>query len=96
MPRPSPALINPDPVNQDPVRLGPQEQKVCELLLLGCDQKEIAQQLQMARRTVKAHFHTMYLKFGITGGIQRVKLAVLLYRREAARKSTEFSTAGRK
>jgi DNA-binding NarL/FixJ family response regulator len=64
------------------VRLGPREQQIVELLLQGCDNAEIASQLQMARRTVKAHFNRLFLRFGITGGIKRVKLATLLYRRQ--------------
>jgi DNA-binding NarL/FixJ family response regulator len=51
--------------------------------LQGCDNAEIARQLKMARRTVKAHFNRLFLRFGITGGIKRVKLATLLYRRQA-------------
>jgi DNA-binding NarL/FixJ family response regulator len=64
------------------VRLGPREQQIVELLLQGCDNAEIASQLKMARRTVKAHFNRLFLRFGITGGIKRVKLATLLYRRQ--------------
>jgi len=64
------------------VRLGPREQQIVELLLQGCDNAEIARQLKMARRTVKAHFNRLFLRFGITGGIKRVKLATLLYRRQ--------------
>ncbi len=64
------------------VRLGPREQQIVELLLQGCDNAEIARQLNMARRTVKAHFNRLFLRFGITGGIKRVKLATLLYRRQ--------------
>jgi len=56
------------------VRLGPREQQIVELLLQGCDNAEIATQLNMARRTVKAHFNRLFLRFGITGGIKRVKL----------------------
>jgi len=65
------------------VRLGPREQQIVELLLQGCDNAEIAKQLNMARRTVKAHFNRLFLRFGINGGIKRVKLATLLYRRQA-------------
>src|SRR5580700_9072822 len=65
------------------VRLGPREEQVVELLLQGCDNAEIASQLKMARRTVKAHFNRLFLRFGITGGIKRVKLATLLYRRQS-------------
>jgi DNA-binding NarL/FixJ family response regulator len=64
------------------VRLGPREQQIVELLLQGCDNAEIASQLKMARRTVKAHFNRLFLRFGITDGIKRVKLATLLYRRQ--------------
>ena len=64
------------------VRLGPREQQIVELLLQGCDNAEIASQLKMARRTVKAHFNRLFLRFGITGGIKRVQLATLLYRRQ--------------
>ena len=64
------------------IRLGPREQQIAELLLQGCDNSEIASQLQMARRTVKAHFNRLFMRFGITGGIKRVKLATILYRRQ--------------
>src|SRR5271156_2728746 len=64
------------------VRLGPREKEIVELLLQGCDNAEIAKQLKMARRTVKAHFNRLFLRFGITDGIKRVKLATLLYRRQ--------------
>src|ERR1700742_2098023 len=64
------------------VRLGPREKQITELLLQGCDNTEIAKQLKMARRTVKAHFNRLFLRFGINGGIKRVKLATLLYRRQ--------------
>jgi DNA-binding NarL/FixJ family response regulator len=72
-----------DLMKEQTVRLGPREQQIVELLLQGCDNAEIANQLKMARRTVKAHFNRLFLRFGITGGIKRVKLATLLYRRQA-------------
>jgi DNA-binding NarL/FixJ family response regulator len=65
------------------VQLGPREQQVVDLLLQGADNAEIATELKMARRTVKAHFNRLFLRFGITSGIKRVKLAILLYRRQA-------------
>ena len=61
-------------MKEQTVRLGPREQQIVELLLQGCDNAEIASQLKMARRTVKAHFNRLFLRFGITGGIKRVKL----------------------
>jgi len=63
-------------------RLAPREQQIVDLLLQGCDNDDIAKQLKMARRTVKAHFNRLFLRFGINGGIKRVKLATLLYRRQ--------------
>ncbi len=65
------------------VWLTPREQQIAELLLLqGCNNDEIAKQLNMARRTVKAHFNRLFVRFGITSGVKRVKLATLLYRRQ--------------
>ena len=64
-------------------RLSPREQQVVDLLLQGCDNAEIASQMNIARRTVKAHFNRLFLRFGITGGVKRVKLATLLYREQA-------------
>jgi hypothetical protein len=61
--------------------LRPREQQVVELLLQGCDNDEISKELKMARRTVKAHFNRLFTRFGITGGVKRVKLATLIYRR---------------
>ena len=65
------------------IALGPREQQVLELLLQGCDNAEIANQLKMALRTVKAHLNRLFLRFGIRGGIKRVKLATLVYRRQS-------------
>ncbi len=70
-------------MKEQSVRLGPREQQIVALLLQGCDNAEIASELKMARRTVKAHFNRLFLRFGIDGGIKRVKLATLLYRRQA-------------
>ena len=70
-------------MKEQTVRLGPREQQIVELLLQGCDNAEIAAQLTMARPTLKAHFNRLFLRFGINGGIKRVKLATLLYRRQA-------------
>jgi DNA-binding NarL/FixJ family response regulator len=70
-------------MKEQTIQLGPRERQIVELLLQGCDNAEIASQLKMARRTVKAHFNRLFLRFGIRGGIKRVKLATLLYRRQS-------------
>src|SRR5258708_1251483 len=69
-------------MTEQSVRLGPREQQIVELLLQGCDNAEIANQLKMARRTVKAHFNRLFLRFGINGVIKRVTLAASIYRRQ--------------
>ena len=63
-------------------QLTPREHEVAELLLRGCDQAEIAKELKMARRTVKAYFNRMYMRAGLSDftGIKRVQLAVMLHR----------------
>ena len=63
-------------------RLTRREQQVVNLLLEGCDNVEIAKQLTIAHRTVKACFSRLYSRFGITSGIKRVKLATLVYRNQ--------------
>ncbi|MGA3086959.1 MAG: LuxR C-terminal-related transcriptional regulator [Terriglobales bacterium] len=63
-------------------QIGPREQQIIDLLLQGCENSEIARDLNIAVRTVKAHFNHLFLRFGIRGGIKRVKLATLFYRRQ--------------
>jgi DNA-binding NarL/FixJ family response regulator len=63
-------------------QMGIRERQIVELLLQGCDNSEIARDLNIAERTVKAYFNRMFLRFGIKGGIKRVKLATLIYRRQ--------------
>src|SRR5215813_4676580 len=75
------------------VCLGPREQQIADLLLQGCDNDEIARQLKMARRTVKAHFNRLFLRFGITDGVKRVKLATLLYRRQLCLEASATGSA---
>jgi DNA-binding NarL/FixJ family response regulator len=58
-------------------RLTPREREIIELLLMGCDIHEISEVLKIAPRTVKAHLGRTYLRFGIVGGIKRVKLVSL-------------------
>ena len=82
-------------MSEQSVRLGPREKQIVELLLQGCDNAEIAKQLKMARRTVKAHFNRLFLRFGITDGIKRVKLATLLYRRQSCSHTNATETASR-
>jgi DNA-binding NarL/FixJ family response regulator len=44
-------------MTNQPVSLGPRERQIVELFVQGCDNAEIARELKMAPRTVKAHFN---------------------------------------
>lgn len=85
-------------MQETPSPMAPREQKIVDLLLQGCDNSEIARDLNIAERTVKAHFNRLFVRFGIKGGIKRVKLATLLYRRqlwqEQQRGASEAPTNG--
>jgi DNA-binding NarL/FixJ family response regulator len=63
---------------REAIQLTPREQDIIQFLLLGCDITEISKNLNIAPRTVKAHLTRIYLRFGIIGGVKRVKLANLL------------------
>jgi len=67
-----------------PVVLSPRQQQIANLLLQGCGNAEISEVLKINRRTVKAHFNRLFLRFEISDGIKRVKLATLLYRSQRA------------
>ena len=58
------------------------EQQLCTLLLECRSNREIATELGIAPRTVKAHLNRMFTRYGITDGVKRVKLAVMLYRKQ--------------
>ena len=62
--------------------MGERERQIAALLLRGYENDAIANELHMPERTVKAYFNRMFVRFGINGGIKRVKLATLLYRRQ--------------
>jgi DNA-binding NarL/FixJ family response regulator len=66
------------------VELNANEKQVAALLLQGCENLDIGQELGMALRTVKGHMHRMFVKFGLTdlSKTRRVQLALALYRRD--------------
>jgi DNA-binding NarL/FixJ family response regulator len=62
------------------LKIDPRERQVTDLLMAGCCNKEISKELHIALRTVKTILKNLFMRFGITDGIKRVKLAALLYR----------------
>jgi DNA-binding NarL/FixJ family response regulator len=59
----------------------PRELEILKLLMRGYDNAEIATELHIARRTVKAHFNRMFIRYGIVDGFKRVKLVRMFYAR---------------
>jgi len=63
------------------VTLSPRQEQIIGLLLKGCSNAEIATALNIAERTVKAHFRLIFARYGILDGqrlIKRVKLATMV------------------
>ena len=58
----------------------PREQQVCDLLLRGYGNAEIAKEMGIRERTVKAYFHRLFIRNGFDGATKgkRIKLAVML------------------
>jgi DNA-binding NarL/FixJ family response regulator len=54
--------------------------EVISLLARGCDNAEIAKELGIATRTVKAHLHVIFIRCQITTGYKRIKLATMAYK----------------
>ena len=57
-------------------RLTPRERNIVELLGAGASNKEIASQLAVKERTVKAHLTAVFRKLGISGRLQAALLAL--------------------
>lgn len=64
------------------VKITQRDEQVLNLLIQGCSNKEIAEQLNISPRTVKQHLRTLFLRAGITNGRKRVKLATAMYQKE--------------
>ena len=70
------------------VKVTPRDQQVLNLLVQGCSNKEIAEQLQISTRTVKQHLRTLFLRAGIKDGRKRVKLATAVFLKERGEYAT--------
>jgi DNA-binding NarL/FixJ family response regulator len=66
------------------IKITPRDEQVLKLLVQGCSNKEIAEQLNISPRTVKQHLRTLFLRAGIRDGRKRVKLATAMFQREQA------------
>ena len=57
------------------------DQVIERLLIEGCSDQEISQRTGLKPRSVTARVKQLYLAYGITDGVRRVQLTVLLFRR---------------
>jgi len=69
-------------IDLEAIKITPRDEQVLGLLVQGCSNKEIAEQLHISPRTVKQHLRTLFLRAGITQGRKRVKLATAIYQKE--------------
>jgi DNA-binding NarL/FixJ family response regulator len=68
-------------IDLDAIKITRRDEDVLNLLVQGCSNKEIAEQLHISPRTVKQHLRTLFLRAGITQGRKRVKLATAMYQK---------------
>jgi DNA-binding NarL/FixJ family response regulator len=64
------------------IKITRRDEQVLHLLVEGCSNKEIAEQLNISPRTVKQHLRTLFLRAGIKDGRKRVKLATAVFERK--------------
>ncbi len=69
-------------VDLSDIKITRRDQEVLLLLVEGCSNKDIAEQLNISPRTVKQHLRTLFLRAGIKDGRKRVKLATAVFQRE--------------
>ena len=70
------------------IKITQRDGQVLDLLVQGCSNKEIAEQLNISPRTVKQHLRTLFLRAGITDGRKRVKLATAMFEKEQRNHAT--------
>ncbi len=75
-------------VDLNEIKITNRDQQVLNLLVQGCSNKEIAEQLQISTRTVKQHLRTLFLRAGIKDGRKRVKLATAMFLKERSEYAT--------
>ena len=49
------------------IKLTPRERQVCDLLVLGKTNKEVARDLGLSWRTVDSHRHRVFVKYQVPG-----------------------------
>jgi DNA-binding NarL/FixJ family response regulator len=70
--------------NLGQVKVSPRDQQVLNLLVQGCSNKEIGDQLNISPSTVKQHLRMLFVRAGIFDGRKRVKLARSVHEGDSA------------
>jgi DNA-binding NarL/FixJ family response regulator len=70
--------------NLGKVKVSPRAQQVLNLLVQGCSNKEIGDQLNISPSTVKQHLRMLFVRAGIFDGRKRVKLARSVHEGDSA------------
>ena len=66
------------------VKVSPRDRQVLNLLVQGCSNKEIGDQLNISPSTVKQHLRMLFVRAGIFDGRKRVKLARSVHEGDSA------------
>jgi len=75
-------------IDLNDIKITQRDEQVLSLLVQGCSNKEIAEQLNISPRTVKQHLRTLFLRAGIRDGRKRVKLATAMFQKVQAEHAT--------
>jgi DNA-binding NarL/FixJ family response regulator len=75
-------------IDLNDIKITQRDEQVLGLLVQGCSNKEIAEQLNISPRTVKQHLRTLFLRAGIRDGRKRVKLATAMFQKAQAEHAT--------
>ena len=69
-------------IDLEQIKITRRDGQVLKLLVQGCSNKEIAEELNISPRTVKQHLRTLFLRAGIRQGRKRVILATAIFEKE--------------
>ena len=76
------------------IRLTEREKQVCELLVEGCNNRQIAERMGIAERTIKQYVQNLCWKFQIRSGCKRILLALAFFRQNRIVMDPESSPGG--
>jgi len=63
----------PNPEYPEAVILTLRQQEICDLVVIGLTNKEIAQRIGLGYRTIESHRENIYRKFGVRNAVELVR-----------------------